>query len=126
MRPAIHPPRDLAMPARFLRSALSLVDSINPFLAASQPADLVFEELDRKGQVAGFLASQAAMEDGMNARRRSAWRARFGGKDTYEGSARSATRAVLRSIYPGEPIGQQPFVLKSAGVSPVPGIKVAR
>jgi hypothetical protein len=78
-RPVITIPRDLAMPGRILRSALSLVDHVNPFAAVSQPRDLEFDALDRDGQVAGLVAVREAMAKGINHQRRANWRAAFGG-----------------------------------------------
>lgn len=76
MRPAIHPPRDLALAGRILRSVLSCVDRFNPVMAVSQPAELG-EAVDRVGQVAALCAARDALADKTNARRLQEWAARY-------------------------------------------------
>lgn len=75
--PVITEPRDLAPAGRLFRSVFSFADRINPFLAASQPADLEFDAAGRAGQVAALCAARDAIADEVNARRLQEWAARY-------------------------------------------------
>lgn len=76
-RPVVVQPRDLALAGRFLRSVLSGIDCINPFLAVSQPMELELDAIGRLGQARGLRAAREAIADAMNRDRLIEWAGRY-------------------------------------------------
>ncbi len=116
--PAIKTPRDLDLPGRILRSMLSHLDRVNPFLAASQPVDLEFDAIDREGQVAAFLAMRAVMEPYENRHRLESWACRYRAR-AFEDGLQQIADAFARAAEGIASIceGRAPFKLKAAPVT---------